>query len=598
MMAEQSSVCLPVEPEETTKSSEVESRRQSIGMVCSGNKKEKVIPHYLRASTGSCHDLCKYGRKHAFEAIEKRSTLISKDCCPEPFSALTSHLIMAEQSVDSPMASETTNSSGVELRRHSTGKAISRNNIEKVIPHYLMASTGSCHEFCKYGKKHEFEAIEKCSVSKEAVVDSKPTKISVFECRKSIETKSSNTNKPDLQTKSSDIKRQIGNEVLSNGNKTSLVKVKPSTFSKPHFSTTFKVETQSKSSSKKKKNPSKSISKKKETLQKSTSNKKETPSKSTSKTKETPAKSTFNNKKESPSKSTSGRVKTHSKSTPNKMESSSKLSSLKGKEMEFSDEKRVISLMQSKDIRSKRNSEIKKEKREVTCKVDSPSTASLKSKPSHKRSASFNARMHKSLKIVSYVNKQPKHELVEPKEHNHEVEEKTLHVIKVENENQTLQSDQNVCQDIKLSLSSSSSSNIQSSSKEDQEESEYATTNELVEEDSFSGNCEIDEYIENDTQTEKSNSRRRFKFRLGRVLGDNATKAKDGADSNDGPEIVFLRHLDVQRKKDGRRLFNTVIEETASKLVKSRKSKVKALVGAFETVISLQEKNPFANIHC
>jgi len=37
-------------------------------------------------------------------------------------------------------------------------------------------------------------------------------------------------------------------------------------------------------------------------------------------------------------------------------------------------------------------------------------------------------------------------------------------------------------------------------------------------------------------------------------------------------------------------LLNNVIEETASRLVaEARKSKVKALVGAFETVISLQE---------
>jgi hypothetical protein len=42
-------------------------------------------------------------------------------------------------------------------------------------------------------------------------------------------------------------------------------------------------------------------------------------------------------------------------------------------------------------------------------------------------------------------------------------------------------------------------------------------------------------------------------------------------------------------------LFNNVIEETASKLVETRKSKVKALVGAFETVISLQDKKPSAN---
>jgi hypothetical protein len=55
-------------------------------------------------------------------------------------------------------------------------------------------------------------------------------------------------------------------------------------------------------------------------------------------------------------------------------------------------------------------------------------------------------------------------------------------------------------------------------------------------------------------------------------------------------EKVVLKHRNVERKqKDGRSLYNNVIEETARKLVVSRKSKVKALVGAFETVISLQD---------
>ncbi|XP_059441698.1 uncharacterized protein LOC132173997 [Corylus avellana] len=55
-------------------------------------------------------------------------------------------------------------------------------------------------------------------------------------------------------------------------------------------------------------------------------------------------------------------------------------------------------------------------------------------------------------------------------------------------------------------------------------------------------------------------------------------------------EKVVLKHQNVERKqKDGRSLYNNVIEETARKLVVSRKSKVKALVGAFETVISLQD---------
>ncbi|PHT56171.1 hypothetical protein CQW23_04657 [Capsicum baccatum] len=53
---------------------------------------------------------------------------------------------------------------------------------------------------------------------------------------------------------------------------------------------------------------------------------------------------------------------------------------------------------------------------------------------------------------------------------------------------------------------------------------------------------------------------------------------------------IILRHQDVQEKKDVQGLLNNVIEETTSKLVETEKSKVKALVGAFETVISLHNK--------
>lgn len=60
------------------------------------------------------------------------------------------------------------------------------------------------------------------------------------------------------------------------------------------------------------------------------------------------------------------------------------------------------------------------------------------------------------------------------------------------------------------------------------------------------------------------------------------------------PEKVVLRHRVVGGKKNDQKLFNNVIEETASKLVETRKSKVRALVGAFETVISLQDIRPAA----
>ncbi|CAI9768912.1 unnamed protein product [Fraxinus pennsylvanica] len=43
------------------------STRNSSGNLDSSNNSQHGFPHYLRASTGSCHDFCNYGRKHAFE---------------------------------------------------------------------------------------------------------------------------------------------------------------------------------------------------------------------------------------------------------------------------------------------------------------------------------------------------------------------------------------------------------------------------------------------------------------------------------------------------------------------------------------------------
>ncbi|PHT63966.1 hypothetical protein T459_32264, partial [Capsicum annuum] len=104
-----------------------------------------------------------------------------------------------------------------------------------------------------------------------------------------------------------------------------------------------------------------------------------------------------------------------------------------------------------------------------------------------------------------------------------------------------------------------------------------------------------------DLQQETS-SPRRLTFRWGRHVGESQDsnirkrifkkKGVDGDKSNTIPISgkIVLRHQDVQEKKDVQGLLNNVIEETTSKLVETRKSKVKALVGAFETVISLHNK--------
>ncbi|KAF8717962.1 hypothetical protein HU200_025426 [Digitaria exilis] len=77
-----------------------------------------------------------------------------------------------------------------------------------------------------------------------------------------------------------------------------------------------------------------------------------------------------------------------------------------------------------------------------------------------------------------------------------------------------------------------------------------------------------------------------------RIYKRNSTSYAAPTDPHMESPGVKLRHQDAQEKKDAQGLFNNVIEETASKLVESRKSKVKALVGAFETVISLQDGKP------
>ncbi|KAK7265836.1 hypothetical protein RJT34_33460 [Clitoria ternatea] len=71
---------------------------------------------------------------------------------------------------------------------------------------------------------------------------------------------------------------------------------------------------------------------------------------------------------------------------------------------------------------------------------------------------------------------------------------------------------------------------------------------------------------------------------VGRKVSGDRSKI-DGSKS--GSEKVVLRHQNVEGKKQNPRLYNNVIEETATMLAELRKSKVKALVGAFETVISL-----------
>ncbi|PHT26429.1 hypothetical protein CQW23_33956 [Capsicum baccatum] len=60
------------------------TKRQSTGKLNAPDSGQDFIPHYLRASTGSCYDFCKYGRKHSSEAkplhpLSKRKNKLPAD---------------------------------------------------------------------------------------------------------------------------------------------------------------------------------------------------------------------------------------------------------------------------------------------------------------------------------------------------------------------------------------------------------------------------------------------------------------------------------------------------------------------------------------
>ncbi|KAI3759272.1 hypothetical protein L6452_06965 [Arctium lappa] len=96
----------------------------------------------------------------------------------------------------------------------------------------------------------------------------------------------------------------------------------------------------------------------------------------------------------------------------------------------------------------------------------------------------------------------------------------------------------------------------------------------------------------------EDSSPRKMQFKQGKELEENESEKCENKSlrrlSSDGvvtsPETshainVDLKHQDVVEKKDSDSL-NKIIEETASKLIQTRKSKVKALVGAFDYITS------------
>ena len=551
---------------------------------------------------------------------------------------------MAEENVNLPATPETIKPNGNNLRGNSTGKASSLNSGE-IVPHYLRASTGSCHDFCKYGRKHAFEGKARRPILKKVVKkppNSENTLVSVDlpEMKKMTVVKLEPL--PDSKTHLSDVPQTIKQEVstkspgsknpgeskfLTERKKMSGVKFKSSPYSNTHKSNTQKPMKAEMSSSPKKVEAS---------LRKGSSKVKDV---------------NLSAKQATPLKPKSVAVKPMS--SPN---SSGGISGLRKSDVKIGKMTGTLKVAVKKALASPQaslssNSSVN---RVAVKKALASPQVSLSSNSSVNRVANSNERKLRNKKVVSPLMNQNKIRKAEPKQpNNEEVPEKTLYVIKVETENKPLESAQNERIAIELShaLSSSPKStslpNILSSStheEEYQEESEYTMSE--AEDDSPLEDSELEDTEEADTLEEgykgkprkagmvfsedknsqpsklkfrqgkvvdiqsANDSPRRLKFRQGRMLGENQivkanarrrgfkrTGRGDGDTKSmeaDPPKVV-LRHQDVQGKKDAQGLFNNVIEETASKLVEARKSKVKALVGAFETVISLQEKKP-ANV--
>ncbi|KAL7100978.1 hypothetical protein ACP275_08G028300 [Erythranthe tilingii] len=277
-------------------------------------------------------------------------------------------------------------------------------------------------------------------------------------------------------------------------------------------------------------------------------------------------------------------------------------------------------------------------------KVTEPTTATLSRKvPVIKTAYNITGRT-RNPKLVLPLTAQTRIRRIKTKTStNQKVPEKTLHVIKIETKNNVLQSKLNDHANSSLpstssakSLSRGKTSSLSSYEEEENGETEYSgdglisdsnesleigklppvkenlhkkslkKTRVVVSEEKYTSPVKLKFRSGKvvDLQSE-NNGPRKLRFRRARIVGAEEGKGalrrrilkkaglSDGASGAElSSEKVVLKHQDVQGKKDGQGLFNNVIEETASKLVESRISKVKALVGAFETVISLQETKP------
>ncbi|CAL1357681.1 unnamed protein product [Linum trigynum] len=632
------SISLPVTPDST------DSRRSSTGKLTSSKDGEKIVPNYLRASTGSCHDFCKYGKKHAAEEKERR-----------PF---------PRRGIKKPTDS---NQHSPEIQIQVFSKPRTKKNTEGLL---LSKSADSNNG----GLKAALSTARKASVP-ERLRQSVDSKLSRFH--------ESKTSPAERLTGSLDGKLSGLIETSSRERKNTAHPTALRTLPDPENNLASKTLKKGMPSSSlaKLKNPSNQASPRAKGLALSEK-----------------LGSSFKPKlPPSPNNDAAG-LSAQRKSEIGTGQKSSVLPKVALRKLQVSPRLSGagLSARRQSDIGSGQKSsllpKISLRKLQVSPKpMSSPRLAvsaralasprvSLSTRSSLAGVAGLNAKRNRAAKVLSAMkNDQPKKEdkirkaasnlqsKIQDKskkevtskqrtikkvkeEGDDKVEEKTLYVIKMETEDKHMESDLNerldgdtspppVSSPSQLSLLGCSSAS--SANNEEEEGSEYSLTDgedessyEYDDETESMGIEERNKWNRRkamvsssgdiDPQPVKLRFRRgkvieiksendgprRLKFRRSRVLSEGKNPKADGrvryqsrgegdvVDAKKSEEKVVLRHQEVDGKKDAGQggLFNNVIEETASKLAETRKSKVKALVGAFETVISLQDVKPSGNV--
>ncbi|KAL5987668.1 hypothetical protein ACLOJK_035418 [Asimina triloba] len=511
-----------------------------------------------------------------------------------------------------------------DIRRSSTGGAMRGALLtpprgeEKLVPHYLQASAGSCHDFCKYGRKHEFEAKERRPFSRKVMRDTKVEN----ECE--AENHGESKKKPIVKSKTTpEVKTESSNKSKITIRKGSS-SPKDGDVSDKHVIalklTTIAVNSPD--------GATKSSSKADITNQKSASPAK----KSEMSDKYITALKLKPTAARSPPSSSSKNLSARKKSIDSTIDSSGSINSRRNSEK--SDCSGGLTVRRNKEGNMLSQS-LSREK-----KATKPSILSLTPRASLKRISSLNRTKYRSAKVESTAVNQNK--LKKSESDTEKVKEKTLHAVKPKPEIRTTKILRQRSRNGLLHSSSSSSapskdlllSSVEGSKgrksvlsrayssiskRADSEKKKLVEISKSIGKRMLrrtpSVRSEVKESVPEKLQFRRgkvlnvepeNNAPRRLKFRKVRSLRDNSKgevgrrsfrrKREFGNDDKPESHTIKLKHRDVQREKGEKRLFNDVIEETANKLVETRKSKVKALVGAFETVISLQERKPVAAI--